>query len=181
MAINAFKFGLNDAKIAVWNAAESYGTAVDVESVQMAGVDIETESGTLEGDDIITDVHAKIQNIRFRVRFGFKDLDVVAVLTGITVTDSDPNAQVLPIARDNMTYFAMCARADATSGGGDTQIWLPKLKLLDGFNFSMEKGQYMTPEMAGIGVYEGTTYGMGWVINNSVAQSVTIPPTVYAG
>jgi hypothetical protein len=181
MTYNAFKFGLNDVKVASWVATESYGSAVDVESVQMSGVDIETEQGTLEGDDIITDVHAKIQNIRFRIRFGFKDLDLVAALTGITITDSDPNAQVLPIARDNMAYFALCARADATSGGGDTQIWLPKLKLLDGFSFSMEKGQYMTPEMAGIGVYEGTTHGMGWIINNATAQSVTIPPTVYAG
>ena len=181
MTFNAFKFGLNDVKVANWTAVESYGSAVDVESVQMSGVDIETESGILDGDDAITDVHAKIISIRFRIRFGFKDLDVVAALTGITVTDSDPNAQVLPIARDNMDFFAMCMRVDATDGGGDTQIWLPKAKLLDGFSFSLEKGQYATPEMGGIGIYEGSTHGMGWIINNAVAQSVTCPPTVYAG
>jgi hypothetical protein len=181
MTYNAFKFGLNDAKVANWVAAESYGTAVDVEAVTMSSVTLETESGQLEGDDIIIAVHAKIQNVRFRIKFGFKDLDLVAAMTGQTVTDSDPNAQVLPIGRDNMAYFALCARIDAVEGGGDTQLWIPKCKLLDGFEFAAEKGAWITPEMAGIGVYEGTTHGMGWIINNAVAQTVTCPPTVYAG
>lgn len=181
MTINAAKFGLNDAKIAVWNSAENYGTAVDVWSVQMMGVEFATESGTLEGDDIITDVHAKVQSVNFTIRFGFKDLDVLEVLTGVTNTESTPNSETMKFGRDNMPYFALCGRADATEGGGDTQIFLPKCKLLEGFSLSMEKGTYMTPEISGISVYEGTLYGTGWLINNNSAQSVTIPPTVDAG
>jgi hypothetical protein len=181
MGVNAPKFGLYDAKIAVWNSEANYGTAVDVWSVQMMGVTFNTENGQLEGDDIITDVHAKIQSINFSLRFGFKDLDVLEVLTGVTNTESGSNSNTMKFARDNMPYFALCGRADATEGGGDTQVWIPKCKLLEGFSLSLEKGTYMSPEINGIAVYEGSTYGMGWIINNSTAQSVTIPPTVYAG
>ena len=123
MAINAFKFGLNDAKIAVWNNPENYGTALDVEAVQLYGIEIATENGTLEGDDIIVDAHAKIQSANVRLRLGFKDLDVLSILTGVTVTVSDYN-ESLKFARDNMPYFAVCGRADATSGGGDTQVFI---------------------------------------------------------
>lgn len=181
MGVNAFKFGLNDVKVATWNNPESYGTAVDVESVQMMGFAVDTESGTLEGDDIITDVHSKNQSGTVQFRFAFKDLDVLSVITGITVTDSTPNAQVLPVARDNMQYFAICGRTDATEGGGDTQVFIPKCKVMEGFNVSMEKGQYVIEDLTVMAVYEGTTHGIGWIINNATAQNVTIPPTVYAG
>lgn len=176
MAINAFKFGLNDVKIAVWNSAESYGTAVDVESVQMYGIEYQTENGTLEGDDIITDVHAKIQSAQVRLRFAFKDLALLTVLTGVTNTESTYNESMI-FARDNMPYFAICGRADATSGGGDTQIFMPKVKLMEAFSVGFEKGSYVIPEVTAMAVYEGATYGIGKIVNNNTATSVTIPPT----
>lgn len=176
MTINAFKFGLNDCKVAPWNGVESYGTAVDVESVQMFGFELQTESGELEGDDITTDVHAKIQSANVRFRFAFKDLAVLAVLTGVSHVES-PYNESMKFGRDNMPYFAVCGRADATSGGGDTQVFVPKCKLLDAFSLGFEKGSYVTPEIAGKAVYEGSTYGIGKIINNATAQNVTIPPT----
>lgn len=176
MAINSYKFGLNDAKIAAWNNPESYGTAVDLESVSVMIVSVQTESGTLEGDDIITDAHAKNQSAQVQFTFGFKDLDVLAILTGVTNTTSDYNESMI-FGRDNMPYFAICGRIDATSGGGDTQLFLPKVKLMEGLSFSAKKGQYMTPEITAMALYEGATYGILKTINNATATSVTIPPT----
>jgi len=176
MTINAYRFGLNDCKVAVWNAAESYGTAIDVESIQLMGVEFNTESGQLEGDDIITDAHAKTQSVTVRIRFGFKDLDVIEVLTGVTNTESAPNSESMIFARDNMPYFSICGRVDSTEGGGDMHIFIPKCKLMEGFGLSMEKGRYITPEITAMAVYEGTTYGMAKVIAHATAAAVTIPP-----
>lgn len=177
MTINAYKFGLYDAKIAVWNAAESYGTAQDVVSVQLMGVTFQNESGTLEGDDIITDVHSVTQSVEVRLRFGFNDLEVYEILTGATNTESSPDSESMIIGRQSMPYFALCGRVDATEGDGDTQVFLPKVKIMEGFSISMEKGTYVTPEITAMAVYEGTTYGMGKIINHNTAQAITIPPT----
>lgn len=176
MTINAYKFGLNDCKVAPWSAAESYGTAVDVESIQLMGVEFNTESGQLEGDDIITDAHAKIQSVTVRIRFGFKDLDVVEVLTGVTNTESAPDTESMIFGRDNMQYFALCGRVDSTEGGGDMHIFIPKCKLMEGFGLTMEKGRYITPEITAMAVYEGATYGMAKVIQHNTAADVVIPP-----
>ena len=48
------QFGLADAKIATWNATNDYGTEVDVMSVQLLGVTMQTVSADLTGDDQIT-------------------------------------------------------------------------------------------------------------------------------
>ncbi len=177
MTINAFHFGLNDCKIAVWNSSQNYGTAVDVESIRLMGVNFQNESGQLEGDDVITDVHSRTQSVEVRLAFGFKDLDVLEVLTGVTNTESGATSENMIIGRASMPYFAICGRADSTEGGGDVQIFIPKCKIMEGFGVSMEKGTYITPEITAMAVYEGTTYGMGKIINHATAQNVTIPPT----
>lgn len=176
MTLKTYKFGLNDCKIATWTAVESYGAAVDVPSIQLMGVEYNTESGQLEGDDIITDAHAKVQSMTCRIRFGFKDLDVIAVLTGVTVTDSTTVSESFIMGRQNMPYFAMCGRVDSTEGGGDMHIFIPKCKLMEGFGLSLEKGRYITPEITALAVYEGATYGMSKVIEHGTAADVVIPP-----
>lgn len=176
MTINDFKFGLYDVKIAPWNSAENYGTAVDVESVQMFGLTLNTVSGTLEGDDIETDTHARTISGNVTLRFAFKDLEVYEILTGVTNTESTYNESMI-FGRDKMPYFAVCGRVDGTNAAGDTQVFLPKVKLMEGLSISMEYGNYVTPEITAKCVYEGATYGIGKVINNATATSVTIPPT----
>jgi hypothetical protein len=125
MTINAYKFGLNDCKIATWSSAESYGTAVDVESIQLMGVEFNTESGQLEGDDIITDTHAKAQSVTVRLRFGFKDLDVVEILTGVTNTESAPNSESMVFGGDNMPYSPFAGRVGRDRGRRDMHIFIP--------------------------------------------------------
>ena len=177
MTTNEYKSGLYDAKIAVWNSAENYATAVDVESVQMAGISFQNESGQLEGDDRITDVTSKTQSVEVRLRFGFKNLDVYEVLTGATNTESSTTMDSMIIGEQSMPYFALCVRVNGTEGDGDTQVFIPKCKIMDGFSVTMEKGAYVTPEVTAMAVYEGTTYGMGLIINHATGQAVTIPPT----
>jgi hypothetical protein len=146
-----------------------------VESVQLIGIELQFDSGTLEGDNVITDVASNLQSVGFRIRFGFKDLEVLEILTGIVNTESTYNESMI-LNRATMPYFAVCGKVLATEGGGDTHIFLPKCKLTENFGLSMEKGAYITPEIPAMAVYEGATYGMGKIINNATAKAVTIPP-----
>jgi hypothetical protein len=177
MTIEAFSFGLADVKVAAWNSAENWGTAVDVEAVQMFGLRVNTVNGTLEGDDIIADAHAKIISATIRCRFGFKDLTVLSTLTGLTETESLPNTKNIIIASQNMPYVAIHGRIDHTSGGGALGIFIPKFKLMEGFELNMQYGQYMTPEVTGLALYDSATYGIGKIITYTTAASVTIPPS----
>lgn len=177
MSLESYSFGLNDCKVAVWNSAENYGTAVDVESIQLFGLDLQTISGELTGDDIIVDTHAQIISASVRIRFGFKTLDVIEVLSGVTVTDSSPTSKSITFGRDNMPYFAMAGKISHTEGDGDLHVFIPKCKLMDGLSFSSEYGQYMTQEINATAVYEGATYGIARLIPHATAAAVTIPIT----
>ena len=177
MAITqSFMYGLSDAKIAVWNAAQSYGTALDVESVKVFGVELDMESGELEGDDIITDSHSKIQAANIKLSFGFKDNDVLAILTGVTNTVSTSTESMI-FGRDNMPYFALCGRVDKTTGGGDMWLFIPKVKIMSGLNFNLAKGAYVEEDISARAHYESTVYGVMKLIHHQTATTVTIPPT----
>lgn len=178
MALDSFVYGLNDVKVSAWNNPESYGTAQDVESVQMYGATLNLESGQLEGDDVITDINARIQAVKVKLRFAFKALEVLNIITGITVTTSTTVSKNMIITRASMPYFAICGRADATEGGGDKWLFVPKCKLMEDVEVKFEKGQYIIPEVSAMAVYEGATYGMMKLINHATAiATCTIPPT----
>lgn len=177
MTIEAFNFGLKDVKIAAWNSPQNFGTAVDVEAAQMFGVRVNTVNGTLEGDDEIVDAHAKIISSTIRVRFGFKDLTVLTTLTGLSETESLPDTKSIIIDAQNMPYVAIHGRIDHTAGSGALGIFIPKFKLMEGFELNMQYGQYMTPEISGLALRDSDVYGMGKIITYNTAVSVTIPPS----
>jgi hypothetical protein len=180
MAINAFKFGIFDAKVATWNSTGSWATAVDVEGVSGYVVEVETESGRLEGDDVILAIHSKIQAARLRLRFAFKDQELLNVIFGGTYDQYDYYERVI-WGRDDMPYFGVCGRANAETGGGDTQVFLPKVKTETGPQFSFEKGGFAVLEIEATAVFDGDTWGVLQLLNNNTAQTVTIPPTMDDG
>lgn len=102
MAISAFSFGANAAKIAAWQNPSNWGTTIDLQAVRMIVVNFQTVNGILEGDDIISDTHAKIISVQLRLQFAFKDLDVWNVLTGQAVVDSSPTSESMVIGGVNM-------------------------------------------------------------------------------
>jgi len=172
----AYKFGILDAKIATWNSAQNWGSAVDLDGVQMLSITLNTVNGVLEGDDEIKDVHAKTISATIRTRFAFSTLAPYAVLTGETYTES-ASADTMIFETSNMPYFGICGRIDHTQGSGDSHFFCGKCKITEGFEFSMEYGQYSTPELTIMAIYESATYGVYRVYEHDTAQAVTIPPT----
>lgn len=171
-----YLFGIRDCKIAAWNNPENYGIEYDLDAISMMSVALNTISGTLEGDDEIKDVHAKVISATVRCRFAFTDLNVYATLTGGTVVDS-PTVDRLAFDTSNLPYFALCAKIDHTSGLGDTHIFIPKMKVTEGFEISAEYGRYSTPELTMTAVREGSLWKVVNVLEHATAQAVTIPPT----
>lgn len=177
MAISAFSFGANAAKIAAWQNPSNWGTTIDLQAVRMIVVNFQTVNGILEGDDIISDTHAKIISVQLRLQFAFKDLDVWNVLTGQAVVDSSPTSESMVIGGVNMPYFGLSGKALHTSGGGDVHIFVPKCKILEGLSYGMEYGAYHTPEVQATGIVDSALYGAFRVIQHATEASLTLPPT----
>ena len=76
------QFGLNDVKVATWNATDDYDTAVDVPSVQLMGTTLQTVSAQLEGDDEITASAARAIGGEVRVRFGSISIAALEIMLG---------------------------------------------------------------------------------------------------
>lgn len=170
-----FKFGLQDVKIATWNDVGDYGTPVDVIAAQLMSSEFQTVNAMLEGDDILADTHARQISAQVRVRFGFKNLNVLGVITGQDL-ESSGNVLSMVFGDANYPYFCMAGKIDHTAGTGNDILFIPKMKLMEGFSLSAEYGQYMTPEITATAIWEGATYGMGKLFQYPIQTLVTLPP-----
>lgn len=149
------QFGLRDAKVAVWNGDGTYGVLVDVPSVQMLTQSVQTVNAQLEGDDVITDVHSKAISGQIKLRFGSVSLDVLEVITGRSIASSGttPNrVDRLYFAGTNFGWFGLCGKSESTAGSGDTHLFAPKVKIMEGFEVKMEYGQYLIPELTAMSI-----------------------------
>lgn len=147
--IGAPQFGVNDAKIAKWLGDGSYGTPVDVMSVRVLSFQLNTVNAQLEGDDQITDTHARLISGTVGLTFGGANSEVLSVILDKTVGSSGttPNrARTIDITGQNMPYFGLVGKIDSTRGG-DMHIFVPMLKVMEGFSLNFTYGEYVIPEL----------------------------------
>jgi len=172
------QYGLNDVKIATWDATNDYDTAVDVPSVQLMGTTLATISAQLEGDDTITASAARAVGGEVRVRFGSISIAALEVLLGNTSTASGSAQDHLKVSGgDDMPYIGICGKAVAAEGTGDTHIFIPKCKLMGDLTIAqLEYGAFAIPE-ATIQIVDDATFGLINVIEHATAADVAIPPT----
>lgn len=174
-------FGLTDVKIANWIATNSYGTAVDVPSVQLMGAVLRILSAQLEGDDKITATAARSIAGQSQLRFGSVSIAALEVMLGNTSTASGttPNAQdhLKVSGGDNMPYFGICGKALAEEGSGDLHVFLPKVRITSDVTLaSLEYGNFAIPELT-VDAIDDTTFGIVNLIEHETAVAVAIPPT----
>ena len=182
MAFDAFgapQFGLSDCKIATWNATNSYGSAVDVYSVQLLGAVLQIVSATLTGDDTITATAARAVGGEVRIRFGSVQIPALEVLIGNTATSSvaSPNIvkQLKIVGGDNMPYIGLCGKALGEEGG-DFLVFFPKLRIMSDITLAtLEYGAFSIPELT-LQAVDDATYGICSVIERQTAGTVVIPP-----
>lgn len=175
------QFGLNDCKIANWVATNSYGTAVDVPSVQLMGAILRILSAQLEGDDQITATAARAIGGQSQLRFGSVSIAALEVILGNASTPSatTPNQQdhLKVSGGDNMPYFGICGKALAEEGTGDLHVFLPKVRVTSDITLaSLEYGAFAIPEFT-VEAVSDATFGIINLIEHETAANVVIPPT----
>jgi hypothetical protein len=174
------QFGLRDCKVAAWNATNSYGTAVDVPSVQLLGVTLGVKSDKLEGDDRTTAAGARATGGKTRCRFGSVSVQALEVLLGLASdpSGSTPNRQdLLQITGgDSMPYIGICGQAVAEEGSGDTHVFVAKCKIMSDVNLAeLELGKFAIPEVE-LEIVDDYTYGLIQIIEHETETAVVIPP-----
>lgn len=177
MSLTGFAFGLRQAAIAPWLAPETWGTMVTLLSCDMINEDVDTVSGILKGNDRYTDVAAYNIAGAFKLKIGFNEMSIYNILTGEALQDSSPTSQSLVYGIDDRPYFGLIGQIKQTSGGGDLQLFMPKCKIMSKVTYSGQFGQYVTPELDGICIYDTAVYGISKIIKHSTAVNPTIPPT----
>lgn len=174
MTILSYHYGIRDAKIATWIAANSYGTAIDVGAVHDFGVTFEVETAQLEGDDVVVDRFSKVKGVMANIQYGEVNQQVLQILTGSTLVSNADYEDVLLSQDDNIGYFAIAGKA-VGSNTGDLHIFLPKCKISGPLNYKASYGNYMTPSVDIEGVYEGTVNGFGRLRKFRAAVALAIP------
>lgn len=170
------QFGLSDCKVAVWNSAGSYGTLVDIMSVQMAGFTLQQISAVLTGDDQETATDSRAIGGQLQWRFGGINLDALAVILGKAIGTISSVEQIGIQGGHRMPYFGLIAKALASEGGGDTWLYVPKAKLMGDFQVAMfEYGNFAIPEVTVKSVADAS-YGIFNLITHPTDVAITVMP-----
>lgn len=141
--------GLADVKVAVNNGDGTFGSMVDVPSVQLLGIELRTESAELNGDDRITATRSRIVGANITLRYGSIHLDVLETMLGNSVVDSygSYSSRRVYVTNRKLPNFGICGKANAEEGGGDTHLFAPRCKVSSNFNLRFEYNTFSIPEM----------------------------------
>lgn len=179
------QYGLRDCKIATNNNDGTFGNNVDVPSVQMLRGQLQTVNAQLEGDDRITATAARGISAQITMRWGSVHLDVLEVIMGSTRQDSgsSPNGySFVNIDNRKMPYFGIAGRAEAEEGSGNTVLFIPKAKVMEGFQIEFAYNAFAIPELTVMAVgdenfpsEDGDPVIMIPIMYET-AQAATLPP-----
>jgi hypothetical protein len=174
------QFGLNDGKIATWSSngtITSYAPVggTDIMSIQMGNVAMEVISAILTGDDTQTAISAASIGGTLQLRWGGLNLDMLAILTGRTVTSGTSSMKSIRIAGgQKMPYVGIILKA-LSAEAGDTWLFLPKTKITSGFTLAqMEYGAFTIPE-----VTMQVVDDLQWGAINVITHPTDVPITAF--
>jgi len=173
-------YGIADAKVAPYISTGSYGTAVDVMSVQMVQTRLRIQSAENNGDDQITAIASRTLAAEYQIRFSGAPIDVFEVVTGVASASSlsSPNrVRRLRIpGGQRMPYFGIIGQGLAEEGSGDQLIFGPKLKVMSDIQISMnEFGGFQTLEFTALAVPD-STLGILNLIQRETTGAYVFPP-----
>lgn len=170
------QFGINDAKIALWNATDDYGSLVDVMGVQMGQVTAQIISAIANGDDQIVAAAARLNGFQLQLRWVGLNPTSLAVMTGVSTDTISSVINMQFVGGERMPYFGGIIKA-LSEEVGDTWVFLPKMKIMSDFViFQGEFGAFTTPEVT-VQAVPDETWGLANVITHPTDVAITtIPP-----
>lgn len=152
--------GLDDAKIfeltADTSSSLTYGTAIDVPSLQNISLSNNYNSKTLYSDEKVTDYYSNLESIYWSINSAKVSLDVLAILEGgsVTQTGTTPNqVNTYTLSKSSMPkYFKLEGKVNYSSGEvGDYHMRLYKCKVAS-LNVEFKNQNYAIVSASGIAV-----------------------------
>lgn len=171
--VGAPQFGLNDARIARWNATDDYGTLTDIFGVQMAAATLQIVSAIANGDDKIVAAASRLTGLSLQMRFVGFNPTAFAVMTGVETDTISSVVNQQFVGGERLPYFGVIIKA-LSEEQGDTWVFIPKVKIMSDFTpFAGEFGTFTTPELTLQGVPDET-----WGLANFITHPTDVPITV---
>lgn len=158
---NIFSFGgpqydVDDVKIAVNNGDGTFGTLIDVPSVDLFQTGIRMKSAEMRGDARITALASQAEAIEFQMRMGSFPPEVYAILFGVAAQSSGVvgnRAKEFAVgAGVRMPYFSIVGRSLAGETAGGTMIWVPYIKIMQTVSVRVEYNAFSMPEVTAMAV-----------------------------
>jgi hypothetical protein len=152
--------GINDLKIyPITNdddSAFSVGDGIDVPGIRQLSVTFDIDEKELTGDEKTLAVSSKIKAVSFTSEYAELSLDVLAALSGGSVSSNSDNssASFSLSDSDNTPYFQLQAKIDGTDSisGGDCHICIYKAKVT-AMPINGVEGDFATYTFDGKGVF----------------------------
>lgn len=167
------QFGVNDAKVATWNATDDYGTLTDIMGIQMAQATIQIVSAIANGDDRIVAAASRLTGVELQMRFVGLNPSMMSVITGVATDTISSVINQQFTGGERMPYFGAIIKA-LSEEIGDTWVFLPKCKIMSNFVlFQGEFGTFSTPEVTVQCVPDET-----WGLANFITHPTDVPITV---
>jgi len=162
-------YGLKDLKVRSWSSG-SLGAAVDLPAAALLKFSTKRDSAKAEGDDRTVAVASNVKEVEFELKSSILPLDALAVMTGVTVTDSGttPNQvkRYAPKVGAMAPYFLIEGKALSESGG-DFHGKVYKCKVTDDPDVGLENGKFADVSLKGTGI--GVTADEASTIGGSAA------------
>jgi hypothetical protein len=155
---------IDSAVIATNNGDGTWGTNYPVKGVISVQMELEMKSGEQPGDGILYAILSKVYAGNGTFQFvNQENFSVIASIIGSTVESSGGDFTNL-FGRNYAPYFSLCGRTYLDDAVGDYQIWIPKLKVTEGFSIGIADNEFVLPEFTARAVVDE------YVTRNSVPQ-----------
>ncbi len=173
--VGAPQFGVNDAKVAVWNSTGSYGTLTDIMGIQMAQATMQIVSAVANGDDAIVAAASRLTGAQLQLRFVGMNPTMISVITGIAIDTISSVNNLQFVGGERLPYFGAIIKA-LSEEVGDTWVYLPKCKIMSDFVlFQGEFGAFSTPEVT-VQCVPDETWGVANFITHPTNVAITVIP-----
>lgn len=169
------QFGISDARIALWNATNDYGTLTDVMGIQMGQATLQVISAVANGDDQIVAAASRLTGAQLVMRFVGLNPSMISVLTGITLDTISSVINMQFVGGERLPYFGAILKS-LSEEVGDTWVFLPKCKIMSDFIlFQGEFGAFSTPELT-VQCVPDVTWGLANFITHPTDVDITVIP-----
>lgn len=173
--VGAPQFGINDARVALWNATDDYGALTDIMGIQMGQATIQIVSAIANGDDRIVAAASRLTGAQLQMRFVGLNPSMLSVITGISLNTISSVQNMQFEGGERMPYFGVILKA-LSEEVGDTWVFLPKCKIMSDFIlFQGEFGTFSTPELT-VQAVPDDTWGLANFITHPTDVAISVIP-----